>query len=898
MGWLKQIFLRRRRYDELSESIRDHLEEKIEDLMEAGLSREEAIRKARREFGNVTLIEERSREVWQWRGLETLFQDLRFGVRMLLKSKSFTAVAILSLALGIGANTAIFQLIDAVRLRMLPVKAPQELAEVRIADMRGARGGFTLMWYPTVTNRIWEQIRERQQAFSGIFAWGAMSVNRASDGEARPARLLYVSGDFFNTLGVGAALGRVFTTTDDQRGCGEAGLVISHAFWQSEYGGNVSVIGRKLRLGDHSFDIIGVTPANFFGMEVGRSFDVALPICANPLVRGNTRMIDLGTQWWLTVTGRLKPGWSLEQATAQLQSFSPELFENTLPADYPPASVKDYLASRLIAVPAGSGISQLRANYEQSLWLLLAIAGSVLLIACANLANLLLARASAREREIAVRQVLGASRWRLVRQLLVESLLLAVTGAALGAGLAQWLSRFLVAYLSTSDNPIFLNLTPDWQLLGFAAGLAILTCLLFGLAPAIRATRMEPGAVMKAGGRGMTPGRERFGLRRALVVVQVALSLVLVSGAILFSRSLGNLLTIDTGYRQEGIQLATVNFQRLNLPPDRSPAFKDELLDRIRAIPGAEAVAFSNTIPIFRQGNPHVWMDGADVRQRRRTYIGGVGPDYFKTLEIPLLAGRDFDARDRADSPKAAIVNEAFARTFLDGTNPLGQRFWIEGLGGQDTRYEIVGMVKDTKLGDLRHDFPPIAYTTPAQAAGAVSGGFVFIRSHLPQSEIVAAVKRVLNEINPAIIVNFQDFKTMIEATLLRERLMATLSGFFGLLALLLACIGLYGMLSYSVASRTNEIGIRIALGAQRRDVLWLILREALLVAIAGVMVGAPLIFAVTRLASALLFGLTPTDPVSLLLAALLMLAVALVAGYLPARRATRLDPMIALRCE
>ena len=298
-------------------------------------------------------------------------------------------------------------------------------------------------------------------------------------------------------------------------------------------------------------------------------------------------------------------------------------------------------------------------------------------------------------------------------------------------------------------------------------------------------------------------------------------------------------------------------------------------------------------------GGPPIWMDGADARQGIRTSESRVGPDYFKTLEIPLMAGREFDARDRIDSPKVAIVNEAFARRFLNGANPIGHQFWIEGTPDDpEKRYEIVGLVRDTKLGDLRQEFDPIAYTTPAQAADAVSGGFVFIRSHLPQSEIVAAVKRVLNEINPAISVSFQEFKTMIKATLLRERLMATLSGFFGLLSLLLACIGLYGMLSYGVASRTNEIGIRMALGAQRRDVLWLILREALLVAIAGVVVGAPLIFAVTRLASTLLFGLTPTDPVSLLLAALLMLAVALVAGYLPSRRATRLDPMIALRCE
>jgi len=833
-------------------------------------------------------------QTYRWE--DAMIQDLRFGVRMLLKNKSFTTVAVLSLALGIGANTAIFQLIDAVRLRTLPVKAPRELAEVHLTDMKGMRGGIGR---PTsVTNPIWEQIRERQEAFSGIFAWGTDSVNLAPGGEVRSARMLYVSGEAFTTLGVEPALGRLFTATDDQRGCGETGLVISHEFWQREYGGDANVIGRELRLGDHPFEIIGVTPSNFFGMEVGRSFDLALPICAVALVRGNDRFFS-GIIWWLTVTGRLKPGWSLEQATAHVQAISPGIFEASLPPNYPPVSVKDYLGSTLIAAPAGSGISQLREKYETSLWLLLAIAGLVLLIACANLANLLLARASARQREIAIPPGAGASRARLIRQLLVESLLLAILGTALGAGLAQALGRMLVAFLSTSADPVFLELAPDWRVLGFATGLAALTCLLFGLAPAIRATRMEPGAVMKSGGRGITAGRERFSLRRALVVAQVALSLVLVAGALLFSRSLGNLLTVDTGFRQEGVMSAAVNFQRLNLSRERYASFKDELLDRVRAIPGVESAAIVHEIPLRDWGGGSAWMDGEDSRQARNTSLSRVGPDYFRTLQIPLLAGRDFDARDRIGSTKVAIVNEAFARKFSNGENPVGRRFWIEASPGDpDTPYEIVGLVRDTKYEDLREEFLPIAYYAAAQNEGAGPGLPLFIRSRLTQSETVEAVKRVLGEINPAITVSFLRFKSLIDATILRERLIATLSGFFGLLALVLACIGLYGILSYGVASRTNEIGIRMALGAGARNVFWLVLREALLLVIAGVAVGLPMIFAVTRLASSLLFGLTPTDPVSLLFAALLMLAVAFVAGYLPSRRATRVDPMVALRCE
>jgi putative ABC transport system permease protein len=828
---------------------------------------------------------------------DEMVQDLRFGVRMLLKSKSFTAVAVLSLALGIGANTAIFQLIDAVRLRTLPVKAPWELVEVRLADMKGARGGFSPTSFPTVTNVIWEQFKQQQQTFDNIAAWGADPVNLAPGGEVRPAQALYVSGDFFNTLAVQPTMGRLLTTEDDQRGCGTPGVVISHEFWQREYGGAANIIGRKINLADHPLDIIGVTPASFFGMEVGRSFDLALPICAITLVRGNDRLLS-GTMWWLRITGRLKQGTSVEQAGAQMQAISPTLFEAALPPKYPTASVKDYLGMRLTAVPAGSGSSELRENYGKSLWLLLAIAGLVLFIACANLANLLMARASTRQREIAVRQALGASRGRLIRQLVVESLLLALGGAVVGAALAQALSRFLVAFLSTGADPVFLDLTPDWRVLGFATGLAIVTCLLFGLVPALRITRMQAAAVMKAGGRGMTASRERISLRRTLVVVQVALSLVLVAGALLFSRSLGKLLTVNTGFQEEGVMVATIVFQRLNLPADRLPSFKDELVQRIRAIPGVESAAHTNVVPFRDWGGASIWMDGADSAQKQDTSLSRVGPDYFKTLKIPLLAGRDFDSRDKSN-PDVAIVNEAFARKFLNGANPVGQRFWVAASPGEpDSVFEIVGLVRDTKYGDLREEFVPIAYYNTEQDLGSGTGVQLSVRSRLDQAATVAAINRVLNDINPAITVKFLPLKPLIESSILRERLMATLSGFFGLLALLLASIGLYGILSYGVASRTNEIGIRMALGAQVGDVRWLIVREALVLVVAGIAVGLPLVFAVTRLASSLLFDLTPTDPLSLSLAVLLLLVIAPLAGYIPSRRATRVDPLVALRCE
>ena len=831
--------------------------------------------------------------------MRTLWQDIRFGGRMLRKNPGFTIVAVLSLALGIGANAAIFQLLNAVRLRSLPVRAPQELAEVRISDMTGARGSFNSR-YNAVTNPIWEQIRDRQQSFSGVFAWGQQTFNLAQGGEVRPAKALWVSGDFFNTLGVTPVAGRLFNSTDDTRGCSSPGVVISHPFWQREYGGDPNAIGRKLTLANFTFEIIGVTPASFYGMEVGQSFDLALPICSEALVAGKNSRLDSATNWWLMVTGRLKPGVSLEQATSELQNMSPSLFQTTLAPNYPPVSVKSYLDMRLEAKGIAGGYSGVRENYERPLWLLLAIGGLVLLIACANLANLLLARATSREREMAVRQALGASRGKLVRQLLSESLLLAAMGALLGAFLAQFLSQFLVSFISTTNDKIFLDLTLDWRVLGFTTLVATLTCVLFGLTPALRATRIEPGAAMKTSGRGLTGGGGKFSLRRALVVVQVALSLVLVASALLFTRSLNKLMAVDAGFRSEGILISGIGFRQLELPPERRVAFKREMLDRIKAIPGVESASETNLIPLSGSaaGN-NVWLDGSDAQGGINSSFSWVGSDYFKTLGTPLIAGRELNDHDAANSPKVAVVNESFARTLFKDANPVGRRFWIEETPTDpETPYEVVGVVRNTKYGDLREEFGPIAFLALSQQAVPAPNGQFLIRSNLPRTEISAAIKRTLAEVNPAINVSFLGFKTMIEESLLRERLMATLSGFFGLLALLLASIGLYGILSYGVASRTKEIGIRMALGAQSREVLGSVLREALVLVLIGVAVGLPIVFFATGFANTLLFGLTPTDPMSLVLAGVLLCAVALLAGYIPARRATKVDPLVALRYE
>jgi len=825
--------------------------------------------------------------------------DLRFGLRQLRLNPTFTAVAVLSLALGIGANTAIFQLIDAIRLRTLPVAKPQELAYIDFA--KGARrSGWWSTRSANFTSNLWDSVRRQQQAFSGMIAWSAQGFNLAQEGKARYAEGLFVSGEFFNVLQVPAIVGRVFGARDDQPGCGSPGAVIGYSFWQGEFGGDPAVTNRSVRLDGRLFPVIGVAAPGFFGVEIGHRFDVAVPICADPMFwePGKGR-IPTPTGWWLSLMGRVKPGWTLERTNAQLQAVSPSIMRETLPPSYRADTAMGYLANKLIVTSGATGVSQLRRRYEDPLWILLATTGLVLLIACANLANLLLARASVREREIAVRQAIGASRGRLITQLLSESMLLALLGATLGAALAVLLSRALIAFLTTPENRMFVGLDFDWRVLGFTAAMAIITCLLFGLAPALRATQVAPASVMRASSRGLTAGREKFSLRRALVVTQVAMSLVLLAGALLFVRSLQKLLAVDPGFRPEGIVAVSVDYRAAHFPKERITEVRRQTLEKLHVQTGAISAGQVGMTPVSGSGwDQNAWADGS-AGPRIDALFNRAGPGYFRTMGTPFVAGRDFDEHDNLTAPKVAIVNEEFARTVFHGKNPVGRLFRREESANQpDTLFLVAGLVRNTKYYELREDFRPIAFVPQDQDEDPSPGGTFVLRTNAPLGEFYHATEEAVAEIHPGLAVEFNVLTTQIKDSLMRDRLMATLAGAFGLLAGSLAVLGLYGVIAYMVARRRNEIGVRIALGASRGRVIALVLREAVLLLMIGLTLGTALAAWAGQAAASLVYGMTPRDPLTLGGAVLLLAMVGLLASYGPAWKAARLQPMDALRDE
>jgi len=831
--------------------------------------------------------------------MERLVLDARYALRLLRRAPAFSAVAVLSLAIGIGANAAIFQVINALRLSALPIDRPNELVEVTPATSEGPRGNFA-MWRPALSNPIWEQIRDHQQALAGVFAWGAGSFNLATGGEVRPARAFWASGAMFDVLRVAAARGRLFTASDDYRGC-PARAVLSHAFWQREYGGDPSIVGRTLTLNSHVTEIVGVASPGFFGLEVGRSFDVAVPICVDPLVSGRTARLDSGTDWWLIVMGRLRSGTTVEQASAHFGALSSGIFTATLAPNYPPVSVPKYLAMKLHAIPAGTGISLLREQYEAPLWTLLALAAVVLVVACANLANLMLARTTAREREIAIRLGLGASRGRVVRQLLTESTILAAIGAACGLALARVLSAALVSFVDADEHTLFLDLALDWRVLGFTAALAALTCVLFGLAPALRGTANGIAAALKSFGRGLTSARGGARLRQGLVVAQVALSLVLIVGALLFTRTLRNLATVDAGFTRSGIIFTEIDFRKAAVPIDRRTALRQELVRRLRGVPGIESAAATLLMPLTGDA----WGNEVTARTPSgpivaNSLFNAVGDRFFATMRTPLLAGRDFDARDTPAAPRVAIVNQAFAQRLFPGGGAVGRRFSIEATPTSPVReYEVAGVVANAKYLSLRSPASrPVAYLSISQEEEPDPYVRIASRSSADPSTVTPAIARALRDVDEHLAISFSVFETEVDRTLIRERLMATLSVFFGTMAGILAMVGLYGVIAYTVTRRTNEIGVRMALGASSSDVLRMILREAGALVAAGLAVGFVLALIAGRATSSLLFGLGPRDPISIAIAAGLLAIVAVLASVVPARSAARIEPASALRAE
>jgi predicted permease len=891
---LMRFFRRRYWDDERARELEAYLDEEIADNLARGMTHADAVRAAHRKLGNVTRIREEIYGMNTIHFLESTWQDVRFGARLLFRHKTFAVVAILTLALGTGANTAIFQLVDAVRLRTLPVKDPGDLVEIQVDAKTGSRTGSFSGRRSSLTNPQWEAIRDRQQSFSSVMAWTNNSFDLSAGGEMRPAEGLLVSGTFFDTLGVRPAVGRLIAPADDVRACSSPVAVLSHRFWQSEYNGDPAIAGRTILLDGHRLDIVGVSEKPFFGTEVGRSFDVAVPLCSEALFRGANSRLDRRDGWFLASIGRLKPGVTSEGAKADLLSMSAAIFRETLPQRYLPEDEKAYLAFTFTAAGASTGVSILRRNYSTPLWVLLGVTAVVLLITCANLANLMLARATTREREIKVRLAIGAPRGRIVRQLLSESLLVALAGSAGGLLLARWLSSFLVTFLSTGLTPLFLDLDFDWRIFGFTALVACTACLAFGLAPALRVTSASPATTM-LGTRGATEGRERFTLRRALVVAQVALSLVLLVGALLFGRSLRNLMTLDPGFRPDGVVVASMSLRRANVPPENRRATYDLILQRLKAVPGVTSAAESFIAPLSGSGwNERIVIDAKP--QDGMVNFNGVGPGYFQILGTRMIAGREFADSDRAEAPRVAIVNELFVKKYLAGSSPLGRVFSVDQppTATPIPTYTIVGVVADTKYRTLREQLTPIAYVAAAQEATEDPDLQIVVHSAVGAS-VTPAMTAALREVNPAITVTFQRLERLLSNSMTSERLMAALSGFFGGLAVLIATIGLYGVMSYMVTRRRMEIGIRMALGADRPTVVRMVVGDALRLLAIGLVLGAALSIAAARSASSLLYGLAPWDPMTLLLAAIALGVVALVASWWPAYRASRVSPTVAL---
>ena len=837
-----------------------------------------------------------------------MLRDVRHAFRILAHNRGFAAIAILSLALGIGANTAIFTLIDAVLLRSLPVRDPQQL----VVLARNPDDPSMSFNYPD-----YRYIRDHNRSYAGVIATNgggaalAFGVPAEGGGRAEIAAAAMVSGNYFDVLGVTPAAGRLFTPDDNQVEGASPYVILSYDFWQRRFGRDPRVIGRPVTLNGSPFNIIGVVRQGFTGTSVGTVSDLYVPIMMMSSVNRGVRQWNTRHFWWLNVIARLKPGGTAQAAIPEANVLYQQILKSDPERRPAPSYEKDReKRERMTVLPAGNGFSYFRRQFSKPLAVLMIVVGMVLLIACANVANLLLARAAARQKEIAIRLAVGASRLRLVLQLVLETVIVSLAGGLAGLLFAWWGVRVLVGLMPQRALPVDLNLTPDFRLLGFAFAVSLLTGLACGLVPALQATR--PNLVSSLKNELRTVGRARFDLRRLLVVAQVAISLLLLIGAGLFVRSLRNLRTLDPGFTRESVLLVNVNPQASGYKGQRLRDYYERLLSRVAAYPEVRAASLAEITPLAgSRWNSDVSVEGYQRRPDEEPWVdfNEVSPRFFDTLGIPIILGRDFTVQDSPTTspdtpdkkmgppPPVAIINEAMAKKYFPHRSPIGMRFSDGDTFKMEESYEIVGVVKDANYFGLRESVTSMVYL-PDWRTGAGSRTLC-VRSATPPDRLIPAIRREAAALDPAIpVVQTLTLEQQFDNNISQERMVTTLCGFFGALALLLAAIGLYGVMAHSVARRVREIGIRMALGAQPGEVLWLVLRETVVVVAAGTLIGLPAAFLLTRLVTSFLFGLTPQDPLTIAGSTAVLLAITALAGYIPARRAARVDPMIALRYE
>ena len=873
---IRSLFRHHQVEQELDDEFRDHIERRVEADIARGMTADEARYAAMRAMGGVEQRKEECRDMRGTQLVDQFRQDIRYAWRSLVKSPGFASVTLLSLALGIGANTAIFSLINAVLMRPLPsVAEPDRL--VRLTS-----GSFSYAKFEAL---------KAHGIFVNTVALNDDRLPSEIDGSLQSTRVLLVSGDYFPALGVAALLGRTISPEDDQTQAPVA--VLSHGFWMRAFSADRSVLGRSIRIGGLPVTIIGVTPPDFTGVHVGVAIDVTVPVTTMPRLRPERAdILSRRSAHWLQIMGRLAPGQSLEQADARLQVVWPQILTDTAPPDTPRDS--GFFRHRTELLPAANGFSALRSEYASPLFVLMGLVALVLLVACANVANLLLARGAARQREFAVRLATGAGRGRLVRQLLTESVLLATIAGLLGMVFAVGSTQVLVSSISSSTNPVFLDLRPDARLLAFTIGVTFLTAFAFGFVPALRTTLIDLAPSLKESSRAFSGAGGR--LRKALVVSQVALSMLLAVGAGLFLNSFRHLLAVDTGFDATNVILVRANAVGAGHRGPRANQFFDALLDRVKSVSAFQSTAMSWAPPVSQGfgNNGTVSIAGRADRpgEDRVVWSNFVSPGYFETIGQRLLAGRDFTDRDGRGAPRVAIINHSMARYFFGDESPIGRPIAPWG--------EIIGVVEDAAHFDLKEPPKRVLYVPYDQGPDFLQGENMIleIRSASGPAVVAAQVRELVAQMDKNVLVESETLETHVNSSIARERLLALLSGFLGMLSLLLVAIGLYGVMAYSVTRRTGEIGIRLALGARPVTVLSMVLRESSVLVLTGVAIGVLAALALSRVVATLLFGVSSRDAAAFAGAVGVMAVVALLATILPARRAAQVDPTVALRYE